>query len=277
MSTGMIGTKIQSYQITHFIGKGGHGAVYRACHAETGQEYALKVILPERTNDEKLRIRFEREAEIIRDLQHPNIVNLIDSWNDEDGLWVLMEWCGGGDLREYLDRHGKVEPHRLSAILNDIAGALDLAHAAGIVHRDMKPDNILLDDNGVAHLTDFGIAKRAGYSSITGKGMIVGSPDYLSPEQILGRELTPKVDIFALGIVIYELLSGEHPFAEIKEQLKMLMAIVREDVSPIIDLPDQWMIGLNNLIRRATAKDPDERFETVTELAQEFSRVLEEE
>ena len=274
MEEEMIGRIVRSYEIVEFVGKGGHGAVYRVEHTENRNSYALKIILPEHIEDENLRIRFEREAEIIRIVKHPNIVNLVDSWHDEEGLWVLMEWCSGGDLRGYLEKNGRMPAQRLAAILNDIAGALDAAHAAGVVHRDLKPDNILLDDAGRAYLTDFGIAKRKGYSSVTMQGMIVGSPEYLSPEQILGQDITGKADLFSLGVTIYELLQGEHPFISVAEQIKLLMAILREDLPPLTNLPDEWMIGLNNLIRRATAKDPDNRFASVTELTQEFSAVI---
>lgn len=203
----LVGKIFHDYEILAFVGKGGHGAVYRAKSPKVEQEVALKVLLQKHAADDELIKRIHIEAEIIRDLQHPNIVTLIDTWEDENGLWMVMPWLGGGDLRDYIEKYGAMPPERLSPILNQVCNALEAAHEKQIIHRDLKPDNILLDEAGNAYLTDFGIAKRMGHSAITSMGVVMGSPDYLSPEQIMGYEISRRTDVYALGITIYELLA----------------------------------------------------------------------
>src|SRR5688572_21139064 len=147
---------VRDYQVTAYVGKGGHGAVYRAELVKTGAIVAIKVLLPQHSEDLELAQRLEQEAEIIRDLRHPHIVPLLETWKDNLGIWLVMPWLGGGDLRDYLKEKGAMKPEALSVLLQQICSALDAAHAAHIIHRDFKPDNILLDDAGVAYLSDFG-------------------------------------------------------------------------------------------------------------------------
>ncbi|MDQ7036483.1 MAG: serine/threonine-protein kinase [Anaerolineae bacterium] len=254
--------------------KGGHGAVYRAQHTETGKDYAIKVILPEHENDSTLLVRFQQEAEIIRDLNHPHIVHLEEFWEDEYGMWVVMQWLGGGDLRQYLEAKGKMPPKTLAKILTQITGALDETHAANIIHRDLKPDNIVLDEKGAAYLTDFGIAKRIGYKPITSLGIVVGSPNYLSPEQILGETVSARTDVFALGFTIYEMLIGQHPFHHIRSRVQLMMAIMQQDIPVMTDLDPKIVADINGLIQRATNKQTDKRYPTASALSQHFSQIV---
>ena len=270
----MIGRTVRSYKITEFIGKGGHGAVYKAENTETKEIVAVKVILPEHEDDSTLLERFQQEAEIIRDLRHPHIVHLHDFWKDEAGIWVVMQWLGGGDLREYLEKHGTVPPKVLAKVLNQITGALDEAHAADIIHRDLKPDNIVLDDKGDAYLTDFGIAKRIGYKAITSMGVVVGSPNYLSPEQIMGETVSSRTDVFALGFTIYELLTGGHPFHGIKNRVQLMMAMIQQEIPPILDLDESIIDEVNEVIQKATDKDVSKRYPTASALARHFNEVV---
>jgi serine/threonine protein kinase len=270
----MIGRTVRTYEITDFVGKGGHGAVYKAVHTRNGEKVAVKVILPEHEEDSTLLVRFQQEAEIIRDLRHPNIVHLHEFWQDDEGIWVVMQWLGGGDLREYLEKHSKMEPKMLAKILEQIAGGLDEAHAADIIHRDLKPDNIVLDDNGDAYLTDFGIAKRIGYKAITSMGVVVGSPNYLSPEQIMGEGVSGRTDVFALGFTIYEMLTGTHPFDHIRNRVQLMMAMMQQDIPPITTLDAQICDDINELIQRATSKQIDKRYPTASALARHFSEIV---
>lgn len=270
----MIGRTVRTYEITDFVGKGGHGAVYKAVHTRNGEKVAVKVILPEHEEDSTLLVRFQQEAEIIRDLRHPNIVHLHEFWQDEEGIWVVMQWLGGGDLREYLEKYGKMQPKMLAKILEQIAGGLDEAHAADIIHRDLKPDNIVLDDNGDAYLTDFGIAKRIGYTAITSMGVVVGSPNYLSPEQIMGETISGRTDVFALGFTIYEMLTGTHPFDNIKNRIQLMMAMMQQDIPPITTLDPQICDDVNELIQRAANKQADKRYPTASALARHFSEIV---
>lgn len=270
----MLGRTVRSYEIKAFVGKGGHGAVYRAYDSQSNQDVAIKVILPELEEDATLLERFQREAEIIRDLRHPHIVRLVEFWKDDEGMWVAMQWLGGGDLREFLEKKGKMPPKDLARILHQVADALDAAHAADIIHRDLKPDNIVLDEAGNAYLTDFGIAKRMGYKAITSMGIVVGSPNYLSPEQIMGEKVSPRTDVFALGYTIYELLTGEHPFNSIKNRVMLLMAMMQQDVPPITSLEPAICDDINLLLQRATSKTVDERYPTASALARHYSEIV---
>lgn len=271
-----VGKTINNYTILEYIGKGGHGAVFRAQHPDKARDVALKVLLPEHTKDDELIQRIRIEAEIIRDLQHPNIVSLIDTWDDEQGIWMVMPWIGGGDLRNYMENHGAMPPTKLSEIVKQICNALDAAHEKQIIHRDIKPDNILLDTEGNAYLTDFGIAKRMGYSAITSMGVVMGSPDYLSPEQIMGYEISARTDIYALGITMYELLAGRHPFSDEKSKVKLMMKMVQEPLPPLenVNISSELLQLLNELVQQATDKTADKRHENVLALAQHFSEII---
>jgi len=272
--TEMIGRHIRSFEILDFVGKGGHGAVYRARDSKSNRIVALKVMLPEHEEDDTLIERFRREAQIIRELRHPHIVGLVDYWQDDEGVWVVMDWLGGGDLRDYIDEYGAMPPKDLVPLLKQVASALHAAHAADIIHRDLKPDNIVLDEDGKAYLTDFGIAKRKGYTALTSVGMVMGSPSYLSPEQIMGEEISPRTDIYALGFTIYELLTGEHPFADIKNQIQFMMALVQKDVPLLENLPEAIAADLNALIQRATHKQADQRYPTAAALARHYAEIV---
>jgi serine/threonine-protein kinase len=270
------GKTIRQYELVKFVGRGGHGAVYRARHVVSHEIVAVKVILPEHARDEKLLQRLHQEAEIIRDLRHPHIVHLIETWEDENGVWIVMQWLGGGDLRAYLDRHEVMHPQQIIPILNQVTSALDAAHAAQIIHRDLKPDNIMLDEAGNAYLTDFGIAKRLGHNAITSMGVVVGSPNYLSPEQIMGYDITARTDIYALGILLYELMTGEHPFSTVTSKVQMMMALVQQPIPQVSHLPDPLGSEINALLQRATAKESDKRYPTASSLARHFAQIVEE-
>jgi serine/threonine-protein kinase len=271
----LIGKIFHNYEILAFVGKGGHGAVYHAKKPDE-QDVALKVLLPEHAEDDDLIKRIRIEAEIIHDLNHPHIVTLIDTWDDDNGIWLVMPWIGGGDLRTYIETNGAMPPQQFNPILEQICSALEAAHEKQIVHRDLKPDNILLDEAGNAYLTDFGIAKRMGYSTITSMGVVMGSPEYLSPEQIMGYEISPRTDIYALGITIYELLAGHHPFVGEKNKVKLMMKMVQQDL-PSLDndnIHPELSHHLDTLIQRATDKKAENRYENASALAAHFREII---
>ena len=272
----LTGTIVRDYQVTAFIGKGGHGAVYRAEHMKTGQTVAIKVLLPEHSEDADLAKRLLQEAEIVRELRHPHIVPLLETWHDKQGLWLVMQWIGGGDLRDFVQKNGSMQPAALSPILGQICSALDAAHAAQIIHRDLKPDNILLDDAGIAYLSDFGVAKRKNYGAITAIGTVVGTPNYLSPEQIMGEEITNRTDIYALGITIHELLAGIHPYHDTVSHLQLMMKLVQQNLPPLTDreIPAELVNEINGLIQRCTAKNPKDRYITASSVAYHFQEII---
>lgn len=272
----LIGQNIRNYHLAEVIGSGGHGTVYKGWDTQTHNTIAIKVMLSKHIKDEIVVQRLHQEADIIRDLRHPHIVPLIESWDDEHGVCLVMPWIDGEDLRRLMQRKPELSPREITAILTQICSALDATHAAGIIHRDIKPENILLDSYGTAYLSDFGFAKRKDNNTFsTTAGVIVGTAYYLSPEQITESELSNRTDIFAIGIMIYEMLTGKHPFGETNSRVKILMYLLKEDM-PLIergDIPEHKLKQINMLIARCTAKNPDERYLTASSVAYHFAQI----
>jgi WD40 repeat protein len=269
----LTGTVIKSYELKDLIGEGGFGAVYRADQQFVGREVAIKIILPQYANRPDFIRRFETEAQLIARLEHPHIVPLYDYWREPDGAYLVMRWLRGGSVQDFIERHGKWELQAASQLLQQIAEALAVAHRQGIIHRDLKPENILLDEIGNAYLSDFGIAKDlSGTTSITQNNAIVGSPAYVSPEQIRGETVTAQADIYALGIVLYEMLTGQRPY----QDLTPVTLLYKHLTEPLPELGAETNIpaALNAVFQRATAKDPEARYQDVIELARAFHRAI---
>jgi serine/threonine protein kinase len=186
---------IKGYELRERIGSGGFGVVHRAYQSTLGREVAIKIILPHYANHPDFIRRFEAEAQLIAQLEHPHIVPLYDYWRDPDGAYLVMRWLRGGNLREALQQ-GPFELERAALLIDQITSALALAHRNGVIHRDLKPANILLDEDGNAYLSDFGIANVIldTASEQTGTDAVLGSPDYLSPEQARGEPASPQTD-----------------------------------------------------------------------------------
>ncbi|MDX1687201.1 MAG: protein kinase [Candidatus Promineifilaceae bacterium] len=268
----LTGQSLKAYELLERIGSGGFGAVYRAYQSTIGREVAVKVILPHFANQPDFIRRFEAEAQLIARLEHLHIVPLYDYWREPDGAYLVMRWLRGGSAKDALER----SPFSLEStalLLDQVSAALSVAHAGDVVHRDLKPSNILLDEEGNAYLADFGIAvdlRRRGGSGGE-EGATMGSPAYLAPEQARGEAVSPRTDIYSLGVTLYECLTGAHPFRglnavellykQINDPLPELTA-VSEDVRPEIDA----------VIRRATAKDPRQRYDDALSLAAAFRR-----
>jgi serine/threonine protein kinase len=206
------GEPLRGYRLLEQIGDGAFGVVYRATQPQIGREVAIKAVLPELANHPDFVRRFEREAQIVARLEHPHIVPLYDYWREPDAAYLVMRFLRGGSVETLLEA-GPLEQSRAASILDQVAAALSAAHRQGIVHRDVKPGNVLLDEEGNAYLTDFGVALDAGSPERSSGTMIRGSPGYLSPEQVRLDPASPQSDIYALGIVAYEMLAGTHPFA----------------------------------------------------------------
>ena len=177
----LVQTVIKGYELVERIGAGGFGAVYKAYQSTIGREVAIKIILPGLANHPDFIRRFEAEAHVIARLEHPYIVPLYDYWRDPEGAYLVMRWLRGGSLRLLLNQDGVLDPMTVNAMLEQIAGALDLAHRYDVIHRDIKPGNILLDEDSNAYLADFGIARIAGQQGMTQTGFTVGTPGYMSP------------------------------------------------------------------------------------------------
>ena len=264
--TEFTGKTIRGYELHESIGSGGFGAVYRAHQAGVGRDVAIKIILPQFAQLPEFSQRFESEAQIIARLEHIHIVPLFDYWKDEDGTaFIVMRWLKGGNLRSKL-KHGPLTHYDVARLVEQISEALALAHQHGIIHRDIKPGNILFDEHFNAYLSDFGIAKDTVQGlEITAAGKTPSTPAYAAPEQIMGQEVTPRADIYSLGMTVYEALAGKYPFPD--SPLQHL-----RDMLPPLN-PDE-VTALDTVLLQATAKDVSARFPDVTRFADAIQRSL---
>lgn len=261
---------LKGYQLEERIGSGGFGAVYRARQTTIEREVAIKIILPGFANNPDFIRRFETEAHLVARLEHPHITPLHDFWRDPDGAYLVMRYLKGGSLREAL-QDGPYDLESASRLLDQVAAAVSFAHRNDVIHRDIKPGNILLDEDGNAYLADFGIAKdllNLG-GSHTSPDAVVGSLDYLSPEQARGEAVTPRTDIYSLGVTLYEMIAGEHPFKG-SSSIERLYKHINDPVPDIHNLPDDVRETINDIIQTATAKDPEKRYPDVLALAVAF-------
>jgi len=236
-----IGSEIAGYRIEEQIARGGMGVVYRATHLGLERPVALKVIARELVDRPGFRERFLRESRLAARLEHPAVVPVYDSREVDGELIVAMRLIKGGDLRRLIDREGPLPPHRAINLLAQVADALDAAHVAGVVHRDVKPHNILVEGDR-AYLSDFGLAKALDESA-TGGASVVGTAQYMSPEQWQGASIGPAADVYSLGCVLYEALTGIPPFHRAEA-----------------DTPPEMPQGVEAAIRRAVATEPGERY-----------------
>ncbi len=265
------GKSVKSYELQDLLGQGGFGVVYRARQSSVLREVAMKVILPKYANEPEFIRRFDSEAQVVARLEHPHIVPLYDYWREPDSAYLVMRYLRGGSLRDIIDKQGKMSSDVAGKVLEQVGSALTFAHRNGVVHRDVKADNILMDEDGNAYLSDFGIAKEVGTDS--GGGTIEGTPAYLAPEQIRGGDVGPQSDVYAFGIMLYEMLSGKRPFAELT--LATLVYKHLNEPLPMIDhnelnLPPQF----NAIIQKATSKDPEDRYPDAITLVKEFQQTL---
>lgn len=207
----LIGQNLGQYEIIEEIAKGGMATVYRARQASIGRDVAIKVLPAKFTHDENFIERFNREVEVIAQLQHPHILPVYDYGEFEDMPYIVMAYIKGGTLTDRIN-NGPMPSDEVARMVHQIADALDFAHSKGIVHRDFKPSNVLLDERGNTYLADFGLAKiTESGSEITGT-MIVGTPHYMAPEQARAGDVTGSVDVYALGVTIYQMLTGHAPY-----------------------------------------------------------------
>jgi ABC-type branched-subunit amino acid transport system substrate-binding protein len=253
------GTTFARYRVESLVGRGGMGVVYKATDISLERPVALKLIAPELAGDKRFRERFLKEPRMAASLDHPNVIPIYEAGEHDGQLYLAMRYVEGSDLKSVLEREGKVAPERAIAILAQVASALDAAHRRGLVHRDVKPANVLLDEDGHVYLTDFGITKQLGGAS-TDTGQMVGTLDYLAPEQIRGETVDGRTDCYSLACVLYECLSGAPPFHRATEA-ETMWAHMQEPPASLRAYP-----ALDPVFQRALAKERDERHRTCSEL-----------
>ncbi|MCF6410518.1 Stk1 family PASTA domain-containing Ser/Thr kinase [Pseudalkalibacillus salsuginis] len=270
----MIGRRISSrYKILEIIGDGGMAVVYKAEDLILDRIVAVKVLRSEYSTDEDFIRRFRREAESATSLNHPNVVNIVDVGEEEQIYFIVMEYVKGKTLKQIIRENGPLSPERAVEIMKQISSAIAHAHEHHIVHRDIKPHNILIDENGNAKVTDFGIALAATSATITHTHSVLGSVHYFSPEQARGGIANNKSDIYSLGVVFYEMVTGRLPFSgesAVSVALKHLQEKFPEPKLINPDIPQ----SIENIILKAMAKNPNERFENVQALEEDLRTVL---
>jgi hypothetical protein len=269
-----VGETFGGYTIESRLGRGGMGTVYLAVHRRLGRKVALKVIAPELADDEDFHARFLRESQLAASLDHPNVIPIYDADEVDGVLYLAMRYVSGPSLRTRIEERGSLSKGETLRIAEQIGSALDAAHRSGLVHRDVKPANILLAEAGDhAYLCDFGLAKRTSSQGMTQTGSFLGSVDYCSPEQIQGQPLDGRADVYSLGSVLYHCLTGQPPYAR-ETEFAVLQAHLT-DLPPALsaDRPD-LPSSLDGVLARAMAKEPDDRYQTAGDLVSAYQKGL---
>jgi serine/threonine-protein kinase len=268
-SHNLVGTTLGKYTLTELLGAGGMAEVYRAFQAGLNRPVAIKVLHPHLARAEGLMERFMREARAVATLRHPNIIQIYDFDVDSGWYYMVMEYVGGGTLTERLQdihRRGQVMPlPEAYTLFKAIGSALHYAHEAGMIHRDIKPSNIMFTDKGEPILTDFGIVRIVGATQFTSTGATPGTPAYMSPEQARGEGVDKRGDIYSLGVLLYEVVTGRLPY-EADTPFGMILKHVSEPLPSPLKLNPNLPQGIVEVLEKATAKEPDERYQAVNEM-----------
>jgi serine/threonine-protein kinase len=273
MST-LLGTSLNGrYRLEARIGSGGMSTVYRALDETLERQVAIKLMNREVASDSDQLERFRREARAVAQLSHPHIVGVIDAGEDDGRPYIVLEYVEGETLKDRIRRLGRLPVAEAVAYSIEIARALGAAHARHIVHRDVKPQNVLIDEEGSAKVTDFGIARTLEEDGLTADGRVLGTTDYVSPEQALGQHVTGQSDLYSLGVVLYEMLTGEVPFKG-ENQVAVAMKHVREELPDVQAKRPEVSAALASVLDTATAKHQDDRYADDAELIADLEDVL---
>ncbi len=269
----MIGRQVGDYRIVRQLGEGGMGMVYEGQHVALGQKVAVKSLHSSLMGNQAAKDRFMREAQALARLNHPNIISLLNFYNDANGCILIMEFADGEDLEAKLQKMGLIPPQQCIPWFIGACRGLSYAHQQGIIHRDIKPSNIIVHPSGATKLLDFGTAKVVDAQRLTQQGMTLGTVIYMSKEQLLGKPLDARSDVYSLGVTLYECVTGHLPFYD-EEERKLVVKIAKEE--PI--RPSQHYPGispeLEGIILKAMAKEPAQRFQSATEMAEALEAIL---
>jgi tetratricopeptide (TPR) repeat protein len=257
------------YQIVKLLGEGGMGAVYRARDIELEREVAVKVIRPELARNAQILQRFKQELILARQVTHRNIIRIFDLGQAEGMRFITMEFIEGEDVAHILSHRGKLPAPEATSIVAQVARGLEAAHAEGVVHRDLKPQNIMIDANGKASVMDFGIARSMDASNMTRTGALLGTPTYMSPEQAQGVKVDARSDLYTLGIIFYELLAGRPPF-EADNPMATLLKRIQEKPKALIEVEPSVPKALNEVVMKMLATKPEDRQQSASELLAEL-------
>jgi serine/threonine protein kinase len=269
----LIHQNLGPYRILELIGRGGMAAIYKAYHPATDRLVAVKVLLDHRAEDPQIVKRFEHEARVITGLEHSNIVPVYDFGRDGELLYLVMRYMRAGTVNDLLKRDALTVGDALS-ILTDVSSALDYAHRQDIIHRDIKPNNILVDAGGRANLTDFGLAKVLSESfDLTRSGTAMGTPAYMAPEQVAGDPVSPRTDVYALGVMLYEIVTGVLPFTS-DSPMAVAMMHLRQELRPPRQVNPMLPEAVETVIERAMNKEPGQRYTTAGEMAAALTQAV---
>ncbi|HEU4392761.1 MAG TPA: protein kinase [Solirubrobacterales bacterium] len=274
-SSQMIGTVLSGrYKLEAKLGSGGMSTVYLARDATLDRAVAVKVMHREMSEQADQLERFRQEARAVAKLSHPNVVAVIDAGEDGGHPYIVFEYVEGETLKQRIGRLGALDPQEALAYAIEIARGLTVAHARNMVHRDIKPQNVLIDAEGRAKLTDFGISRQLEQDGMTATGRVLGTTDYVAPEQAMGHGVDPRSDIYSLGVVLYEMLIGQVPF-HADSQVGVAMKHVNEELPDVQQRRPEVSAAAALVVERATAKDPAQRYQEVGEMIDDLSTALE--
>jgi serine/threonine protein kinase len=269
-----VGTLLsQRYRLDAQVGHGGMSTVYRAFDTVLERQVAIKLMHREIASDSDQLERFRREARAVAQLNHAHVVGVIDAGEDDGTPYIVFEYVEGETLKDRIRRHERLPVPEAVAYAIEIARGLSAAHQRHIVHRDVKPQNVLIDEEGTAKVTDFGIARSLTEEGLTADGRVLGTTDYVSPEQALGHAVTPQSDLYSLGVVLFEMLTGDVPFHG-ENQVAVAMRHVREELPDVQLRRPEVSSALAAVVDRATEKDLDRRYASAEELCEDLAEVL---
>jgi len=273
-----LGTQLGGYEIESLLGRGGMGVVYKARHLRLGRMVALKILAPELAADDNFRTRFVRESQMAASIDHPNVIPVYDADEIDGTLFIAMRYVDGTDLKKVIEADGALTPERTLTVISAMAGALDAAHALGLIHRDVKPANVLVGRTETTpeqiYLTDFGLTKHSGSKSgLTATGAFVGTIDYIAPEQIEGKTVGTQADIYALGCVLFECLTGSVPF-EKEADVAVMYAHLMDDRPKATDKNASLPAAVDAVLAKAMAREPEARYGSGAELVDDLGSAL---